>query len=99
MKAYIVGEISVHDAERYKQYVARAPDFVARYEGKYLVRGGEVTAMEGDWNPTRVVVLEFPSKEHALAFAADPEYRAVAVDRQEATTSRLIIVEGAPTQP
>ena len=99
MKAYIVGDITVSDLERYKQYVARAPHFVAKHQGTYLVRGGDVTVMEGDWNPTRMVVLEFPSKEHALAFAQDPEYQAVAVDRHEATTSRLIIVEGAPAQP
>jgi len=98
MKAYIVGDISVHDVERYKRYVAKAPTYVARHEGEYLVRGGDVTVMEGDWNPARMVVLEFPSKEHALAFAQDPEYQAVAVDRQETTTSRLVIVEGAPAQ-
>ena len=96
MKAYIIGDITVEDLERYKTYVAKAPGFVAKHEGTYLVRGGEVTALEGGWNPTRMVVLEFPSREHALAFANDPEYREVAVDRQEATDSKLIIVEGAP---
>jgi uncharacterized protein (DUF1330 family) len=99
MKAYIVGDISVHDLERYKTYVEKAPHFVAKHQGTYLVRGGDVTAMEGDWNPKRMVVLEFPSKEHALAFAQDPDYLAIAVDRQEATTSKLIIVEGAATTP
>lgn len=96
MKAYIVGDISVRDLERYKKYVARAPHFVAKHEGKYLVRGGAVTDMEGDWSPSRMVVLEFPSKQHALDFARDPEYQEIAVDRREATSSKLIIVEGVP---
>lgn len=95
MKAYIVGDITVSDPERYKEYVARAPHYIAKHKGTYLVRGGDVTVMEGDWNPTRVVVIEFPSKEHAVAFSQDPEYLEIAIDRQEATTSKLIIVEGA----
>jgi uncharacterized protein (DUF1330 family) len=95
MKAYIIGDITVNDMERYKDYIAKAPGFVARHFGKYLVRGGDVTVVEGDWHPARMVVLEFPSMEHARAFVADPAYQAVANDRRSATSSRLIIVEGA----
>ena len=95
MNAYIIGDITVEDLERYKNYIAKAPSFVAKHEGRYLVRGGEVTVMEGDWRPARIVVLEFPSVEHAQAFAADPAYQEVAEDRRAATASRLIIVEGA----
>jgi uncharacterized protein (DUF1330 family) len=94
MKAYVIGDITVNDVERYKTYIAKAPSFVAKYEGKYLVRGGEITAMEGDWRPSRLVVLEFPSMVHAQAFANDPAYQEVAIDRRSATSSRLIIVEG-----
>jgi len=95
MNAYIIGDITINDLERYKRYVEKAPHFVAKHQGKYLVRGGAMEVLEGDWNPARLVVLEFPSKEHALAFAQDPEYQAIAINRQEATTSRLLIVEGA----
>lgn len=95
MSAYIIGDITVNDLERYKKYVEKAPHFVAKHQGKYLVRGGAMEVLEGDWNPKRLVVLEFPSKQHALAFARDPEYQEVAVDRQEASTSRLLVVEGA----
>jgi len=95
MSAYIIGDITVTDLERYKKYIEKAPRFVAKHQGQYLVRGGAIEVLEGDWNPKRLVVLEFPSKEHALAFAQDPEYQAVAVDRQEATASKLLIVEGA----
>jgi uncharacterized protein (DUF1330 family) len=95
MKAYLMGDITVNDPERYKRYVERAPHYIAKHKGTYLVRGGDVSIMEGDWSPTRMVVIEFPSKEHAVAFSQDPEYREIAIDRQEATTNRLIIVEGA----
>ena len=94
MKAYVIGDISVNDIERYQNYIANAPSCVARHEGKYLVRGGDVTVMEGDWRPARMVVLEFPSIEHARAFASDPAYQEVAADRRAAASSRLIIVEG-----
>lgn len=94
MKAYVIGDITVNDIERYKTYVASAPEFVARHGGKYLVRGGKVSVMDGEWRPERVVVLEFPSMEQAQAFAKDPGYQAVANDRRAASSSRLIIVEG-----
>ena len=94
MKAYVIGDITVNDIERYKTYIERAPGFVARHGGKYLVRGGDVTVMEGDWQPARMIVLEFPSMEQARAFAGDPDYQAVADVRRSATSSRLVIVEG-----
>ncbi len=95
MSAYIVGDITVHDTERYKKYVGRAPDFVKKHSGKYLVRGGDMQVSEGDWNPQRVVVIEFPSMADAQGFLQDPEYQAIAEDRRAATTSNLIVVEGA----
>ena len=49
MSAYIVVDISVHDAEQYKNYVAVAPGYVEKYGGKYLVRGGQVDIAEGDF--------------------------------------------------
>ena len=95
MKAYVIGDIVVHDKDRYLKYVAVAPDFVRKHGGTYLARGGDITVVEGEWDPARIVVLEFPSKEAALALFADPDYQAVAVDRQQATTGNFIVVEGA----
>lgn len=94
MSAYIVVDITVHDTERYMEYVDAAPDFVTRHQGKYLVRGGATDVMEGDWRPERLVVLEFPSREHARALLEDPEYQAIAPMRKSATTSNLLIVDG-----
>ena len=52
---HVIVDITVHDADRYKDYVSAAPAFVARHEGKYLVRGGDTDVMEGDWKPERLV--------------------------------------------
>jgi uncharacterized protein (DUF1330 family) len=94
MKTYLVFDISVHDMERYKGYVALAPSYVEKHQGAYLVRGGAMNVVEGDWEPQRVVVIEFPARENAEAFLQDEEYQAVAEDRRGATTSKMIMVEG-----
>ncbi len=94
MSAYIIADISVHDLEQYKEYVALAPGFVEKHQGKYMVRGGETDVVEGNWRPQRLVVVEFPSKEHAHAFLQDPDYQSIAALRHAATTSNLLVVEG-----
>jgi uncharacterized protein (DUF1330 family) len=95
MTVYIIGDIEVTDAEAYARYVEQAPAHVTRHQGEYLVRGGDPERFEGDWNPTRIVVLRFPSREHARALLDDPAYQAVAETRRAATTSRMIVVDGA----
>ena len=94
MSAYIIVDIDVHDPEQYKEYVSVAPRFVEKHEGKYIVRGGNVAVAEGNWHPQRLVVVEFPSTEHAHAFLQDPDYQSVAAMRHAAATSNLIVVEG-----
>ena len=94
MSAYIIVDITVHDQEKYKEYVKVAPDFVTKHQGRYIVRGGHAAVAEGDWRPERVVVVQFPSTEHAHAFLQDPDYQSVAAIRHAATTSKMIVVEG-----
>jgi uncharacterized protein (DUF1330 family) len=94
MSAYIIVDITVHDPELYQEYVSAAPGFVAKHQGRYIVRGGDMEVAEGDWRPERLVVVEFPSVEHANAFLQDPDYQSVAAIRQAATTSKLIVVQG-----
>jgi uncharacterized protein (DUF1330 family) len=94
MTAYLILDIDVRDAETYKKYVAEAPDFVKKHGGTYRVRGGDPAGLEGDWRPTRIVVVEFPSREAAQALLADPAYREVAANRWNATVSNTILVDG-----
>ncbi|HTI45656.1 MAG TPA: DUF1330 domain-containing protein [Casimicrobiaceae bacterium] len=95
MPAYIIAEIDVHDAARYEQYKALAPDAIAHYGGRYLVRGGDAVVLEGAWKPKRVVVLEFPTLEVAKQFHDSPEYRAARQKREGACDMRMIAVPGA----
>ena len=68
MAAYVIVEVDIHDQELYEEYKKLTPEAVSTYEGKFIVRGGATTTLEGDWNPARIVVLEFPSVEKAQAW-------------------------------
>ena len=94
MKAYLIVDLTVHDNESYQAYVKQAPAFVAKHRGKYIVRGGDVDVIEGDWAPTRVVVLEFPDKAHLDGLVNDAEYQEVANIRRAATRTQMIAVAG-----
>lgn len=93
MATYLIADITVHDPGRYQEYVRQVPAFIEKYQGSYLVRGGEPQVREGDWRPQRLIVLEFPDKEHANAFLQDPEYQAVAAIRHAAASTNLVLVD------
>lgn len=94
MKAYLVLDFAVHDLRGFMPYVSAIPAFIAKHSGRYIVQGAEPTVMEGDWAPERLVVLEFPSREDAKAFLADPDAQALFAVRHSTTTSKLILVDG-----
>ena len=94
MSVYVIIDIAVIDQGLYEEYVARVPAVVEQYGGRYLVRGGEVVALAGDWQPERIVVLEFESSDQAQDYLTSPEYLALVPLRQKSTTSRVIIVQG-----
>jgi uncharacterized protein (DUF1330 family) len=93
--SYIIVDMKISDAERYKQYMAAAPAAVAAFGGEYLVRGGRHEVMEGDWQPSRMAVLRFPSLEAAQNFYKDEKYRAARTLRLGATEFfNMVVVEG-----
>ncbi len=94
MPAYVIVEIEVTDPEGYAEYRDVAPPIVAAYGGRYIVRGGPVEVLEGDWQPKRLVILEFPSVEQAKTWWSSEEYRAPKEMRQRTTRSKMIVVEG-----
>jgi uncharacterized protein (DUF1330 family) len=94
MPAYVIVEIEVTNPEGYATYREQAPSIVAAYGGKYIVRGGALDVLEGDWQPKRLVILEFPSVEQAKAWWSSEEYRDPKHLRQQTTHSNMIVVEG-----
>jgi uncharacterized protein (DUF1330 family) len=94
MTAYLIVDSEVTDPEQYEQYKAASPGAIAAGGGRFLVRGGELAVLEGDWSPSRVVVVEFENLEAAKAFYESPEYQAAIKLREGAARFNMIAVEG-----
>jgi uncharacterized protein (DUF1330 family) len=94
MPAYILVDIEVHDPVRYATYKEMAGPTLAAYGGRYIIRGGAVEQLEGEWKPSRLVVVEFPSAERAKAWLEGPEYREARALRHATASSKMILVEG-----
>jgi len=94
MKAYLVLDFAVRDLPGFRPYVEQIPDFIEKHGGRYIVRGARPAVMEGEWSPELLVILEFPSREAATAFLADPEAQALFALRHQTTDSKLVLVDG-----
>ncbi len=96
MPAYVIADITaIKDPEIYAQYRAQVLATVTKYGGRFVVRGGAVEVLEGDWRPGRIVVLEFPDLAAAKAWYGSAEYGPLVKLRQSASTGSLLMVEGA----
>jgi len=94
MNAYLILGLTVHDFKKFHVYIIKIPAVIEKHAGRYIVQGEEVTVMEGDWNPERIVVIEFPSRAKAKEFLQDPEAQTLFQLRHKTTTSKLVLVDG-----
>ena len=94
MAAYVFVEIDIYDQELYEEYKKMTPVTIEDFDGKFLVRGGQAEHLEGDWNPERIVVLEFPSVERAREWWESEAYTRARLVRQRAAETKMIILEG-----
>jgi uncharacterized protein (DUF1330 family) len=94
MKAYIIVDVSITDPALYEDYKKLTPGSLQPFEGKFIVRGGTAETMEGDWQPGRIVVIEFPSLEKAKSWWSSPGYAPARAIRQSASKTKMIVVEG-----
>jgi uncharacterized protein (DUF1330 family) len=94
MAAYIIVDIDIHDVEGMKEYRERVPATLEKYGGKFLVRGGKFETVEGSWKPTRLVVIEFPSRGAAKRWYDSPEYTPLKAQRFKASKGHMVLVEG-----
>ena len=95
MSAYVIAEIEVVDPAAYEDYRKQVPAVVARFGGRFIVRGGKIDPREGGWTPKRIVVVEFPSMAQAQKWYDSPDYAPLIKLRQKASKGKLILVEGA----
>jgi uncharacterized protein (DUF1330 family) len=94
VKGYVIAIVDVSNTEGYSAYSKQVPATIAKYGGRYLVRGGKMELREGEWTGPRTVVLEFPSLARALEWYDSPEYKPLRPIRQANSTTRLAFFEG-----
>jgi uncharacterized protein (DUF1330 family) len=94
MPAYLISDVSVRDPDSFQIYRTRAADSIAKYGGRYLVRGGDIERLEGSWSPRAIIVVEFESVEQARAWYRSPEYAFALEVRDTALNRNLILVDG-----
>ena len=94
MKVYLIVHIEVTNPELMEKYRELVPKIVAKYQGKYLVRGGNSEILEGDYFKHRIVLIEFPSRQQANNFYHSEDYAPVKMLRIEAGNNSIVLVEG-----
>jgi uncharacterized protein (DUF1330 family) len=94
MPAYLIYRAHVHDADAYRDYMARTPAAIAAFGGRFLARGGETVTLEGAPETARVIIVEFPSLEAARAFYDSDIYRQAMPFRRDCADVQIVVVDG-----
>jgi uncharacterized protein (DUF1330 family) len=94
MSAYVISEVEMLDQGLFERYRSLAPATIAKYGGRYIVRGGAQETVEGGATSRQFVIVEFPTMEKAREWYASPEYAEALKVRQKALERRLTFVEG-----
>jgi uncharacterized protein (DUF1330 family) len=95
MPAYVIGDVrDVWDRDAIAEYRRRNTDAVVHHGGRFLVRGGEVALLDGDWDTSRIVVIEFADMAAARAWFDSEEYAPLKELRRGASTTNIILVDG-----
>ncbi len=96
MPAYVISDVSARDPAAFETYRARAAASIARHGGRYIVRGGAIESLEGDWKPRTLVIVEFPDIERARLWYRSAEYAEALDLRDRAFSRNLLLVDGVP---
>ncbi len=96
MAAYLIAHIEVTDPEAFEKYRAVVPAVIERFGGRYLVRGGAIEPLEGNWTVARLVIIEFESMAVAREFYHSPDYQEILPLRLAAAEGTVALVEGLP---
>jgi uncharacterized protein (DUF1330 family) len=94
MPAYVIARVWVKDTDGYEQYRQMVGPTIEQFGGRFLARGGKVEVLEGGPCPDRVIVLEFPDYDSALAWYSSPEYAPAKSQRIKSSEAELIVTQG-----
>jgi len=94
MSAYVIFDVEIRDMVRYQDFMKQAKPALEAAGGRYLARGGAHKVYEGDWQPHRIVLFEFPSVAAFESFYNGEVYRSLKPIRDECSSARLVSVEG-----
>lgn len=94
MTAYVIVDVKVNDSARYEEYKRQSTPTVEMYGGRFLARGGRVEVLEGNWSPSRLVIIQFPTLEQAKSWLNSPVYSEAKKIRHKTAVSKMIVVEG-----
>lgn len=97
MAVYIVAQITINDRDRYARYEAGFMDIFARHSGRMIAVDEEPELLEGEWPCTRTVIIEFPSRDEAMAWYQSEDYQALAQHRFAASVAHIALVAGLPS--
>ena len=100
MPAYLIASVvGVKDMDALRAYFEASPALIAAHGGRYLARGGTIEVLDGDFEPKRVTIVEFPTMDDVRAWHRSPEYERIRPIRLENAESSMVLVEGLPTSP
>ncbi|HXH08687.1 MAG TPA: DUF1330 domain-containing protein [Alphaproteobacteria bacterium] len=94
MAGYVIAEVDITDPQGFEQYRNMVPATIEAYGGRFVVRGGKTETLEGQWQPKRLVIIQFDSVERAKQWWASEEYRDAKALRQRTAITNLVIAEG-----
>lgn len=97
MSVYIIARFKIHDRSEYDKYSAGFSEVFKKFDGKMLSVDEDPYVLAGVWDDTRSVIIEFPSKESALAWVNSDDYQAIAKHRDAGSTANSILVKGLET--
>ena len=94
MAAYVIAQVEVTDPQQFEEYRRQVPATLTPFDGRFIVRGGATETLEGDWQPKRLVILEFPDRDKAKAWWSSQAYAQPKALRQRSARTQLLIVDG-----
>ena len=94
MSAYVIFDVEIRDMVKYQEFMKGVKPALDQAGARYLARGGAHKVYEGEWQPRRIVILEFPSVAAWEAFYFGSTYQGLKAIRDECSSARLVSVEG-----